>query len=201
MSTPHIPLPVALRLPPSYGHVQGYLERIDPDLRLRRSAERPAFYVLERRCRRRPAVNTGMRDTSDIHVQARDGYIHVATVHPNWLNKPWNIVRALQEEGTDLWAKGGATKVANEMEYEEAWLRETRRRRRHGLFRDIAGEGFDVLNRMNINGERSRISNAGTKAWQTLAPAPARRRTKTARAPRAFRALTGGRATPRRVAS
>jgi len=174
MSTPHVPLSSALRLPPTYAHVQGYLDAIDPDLRIRRSAERPQLYVLERRCRRRPAVNTGMRDVSDIHVAARDGYIHVATVHPNYLNKPWNIVRALHEEGVDLWAQGGAQRVSNELEYEEAWMKETRRRRRQGLFRDIAKEGYDVLNRLNIDGERSRIQNAGTKPWQTLQPLPVR---------------------------
>jgi hypothetical protein len=191
--TPHVPLPPELELPDTYAHVQGYLASVDPDLRIRRSAERPRLYVLERRCRRRPAVNTGMRDTSDIHVQARDGYIHVSTVHPNFLNKPWNIVRALKEEGTDLWAKGGAEKVANEMEYEEAWQIETRRRRRLGLFRDIAGEGYDILSRMNNDGERSRINNAGPA---TRPP------TKTTRRPRQRRIrFAGGRVKSRRRAA
>lgn len=202
MASPHVALSSALRLPPSYAHVQGYLDGVDPDLRLRRSAERPHLYVLERRCRRRPAVNTGMRDSSDIHVQARDGYIHVATVHPNWLNKPWNIVRALTEEGTDLWAKGGAGRVASEMEYEEAWLKETRRRRRLGLFRDIAADGFHVLNRLgNRDGtERTRISNAGTKPWQQLQPLPPRA-TKRTKRPLPFAGFgNGGRSRPRRHA-
>lgn len=166
MSSAHVPVSPALRLPTSYAHVAGYLARMDPDLRLRRSAERPDVYVLERRCRRRPVVNTGMRDRSDMHVQARDGYVHVATVHPNWLNKPWNIVRALQEEGVDLWARGGADAVSSELEYEEAWAKETRRRRRLGLFRDIAADAYSVLDRLG-NGDgtdRTRISNAGTTA-------------------------------------
>jgi len=157
----HIPVPAHLRLPAEFEDVPGYLALIDPDLRIRRSAEAMNLYVLERRCRRAPAVNTGMRDVSDMHIQARDGYIHVASVHPAWLRKPWNIVRALKQEGVDLWVEGGAQQVANEAEYEERWTKETRRRRRLGLYRDIAVDGFNTLNRLNIGGERSRINNPG----------------------------------------
>lgn len=163
MASPHIPVSEALHLPATYAHVEGYLQLHDPDLRLRRSVERPAYYVLERRCRKRPAVNTGMRIACDMHLQARDGYIHVSGVHPNWLTKPWNIVRELREAGVDTWGRD-LDAIENELQYEEAWAKETRRRRRMGLYRNIAGEGFDVLNRLNIGGERSRINNAGTVA-------------------------------------
>lgn len=166
MSSPHVPVPHELQLPAAYAHVPGYLTFVDPDLRLRRSVERPHLYVLERRCRRRPAVNTGMRDLSDMHVQARDGYIHVCTVHPWYLDRPWRIVQALKEQGSDLWAEGGAQRFADELAYEEAWARETRRRRRRQLFREIAREGFDVLDRLgNRDGtERVRISAPGVPA-------------------------------------
>jgi hypothetical protein len=157
----HVPVPVHLRLEPEFEHVHGYLRLVDPDLRIRKSAERPGVYVLERRCRRAPATNTGMRDLSDMHIQARDGYIHVATTLPIWLTKPWNMVRALKTEGADLWAEGGSQKYATECEYEEAWTKETRRRRRQGLYRAIAGEGYDLLSRLNLGGERSRINNVG----------------------------------------
>src|SRR4051812_27005030 len=159
--TPHAPVPRSLRLPPELEDVYGYLALIDPDLRIRKSIEREGCYVIERRCRRAPAVNTGMRILSDMHVQARDGYIHVASVHPNWLTKPWNMTRALKEEGADLWAQGGALKFCGEQEYEEAWAKETRRRRRKGLYRDIAMDNYDVMRRMNIEGSRMRISNPG----------------------------------------
>jgi hypothetical protein len=159
--TPHVPVPDHLALPAEFEDVPGYLALIDPDLRIRRSAEAENLFVLERRCRRAPAVNTGMRDVSDMHVQARDGYIHVASVHPNWLRKPWNIVRALREEGIDLWAEGGAAKVDDELLYEEQWAKETRRRRRRGLYRDIARDAHGPMQRLNIGGARSRISNAG----------------------------------------
>ena len=157
----HVAVSEHLRLPPQFEDVPGYLRLVDPDLRLRRSAERPYLYVLERRCRRAPATNTGMRDVSDMHIQARDGYIHVATVHPAWLLKPWNIVGALKSEGADLWAEGGAAKFCSEQEYEERWTKETRRRRRLGLYRDIAADAFGPMQRRNIGGSRLRISNPG----------------------------------------
>lgn len=160
----HVPLRPELMLPRCYWHVYDYLARTDGSLRIRRSVEWVGFYVLERRCRRQPATNTAMREASDAHVQARDGYIHVATVHPQWLERPWNITRALKEEGEDLWTKGGAAKVDDELRYEEQWQRETRKRRRLGLFRDIAAEGYDVLNRLGDGAGRTnrlRISNAG----------------------------------------
>lgn len=161
--TPHVPVPAHLRLPPHFEDVTGYLRLVDPDLRIRRSVEHPWLYVLERRCRRAPAVNTGMRDLSDMHVQARDGYIHVSTVREIWLTKPWNIVRALKTEGADLWAEGGSQQYANEQEYEEAWSKETRRRRRRRLYREIAADAYDVMRRMNIGGSRLRISNPGIR--------------------------------------
>lgn len=173
MST-HVPIPWHLRLPPQFEDVIGYLQLVDPDLRIRRSAEATNVFVIERRCRRAPAVNTGMRDTSDMHVQARDGYIHVASVHPNWLTKPWNMVAALKCEGADLWAEGGHAKFATEVEYEEAWTVETRKRRRFGLYRDIAGDGYDALNRLSKNGVRaSRINNVGVRPHSDFLPAPA----------------------------
>lgn len=157
--TPHVPLSPALKLPPEFQHVTGFLARFDADLRVRRSAERRELYVIERRCRRRPAVNTGMRDRSDMHVQARDGYIHLSTVHPSWLNAPWKIVRELVETGVDLWNRG-AIAVDNELLYEENWAKETRRRRRRQTFRDIGREAYVMATRRgNKDGtERSRLS-------------------------------------------
>jgi len=162
MSTPHVPVPAHLRLPPQFEEVFAYLRDVDPDLRIRKSAERTGVYILERRCRRAPAVNVGMRDLSDMHVQARDGYIHVASVHEAWLFHPWNIVRALQHEQADLWAAGGADRLSDELEYEERWAKETRRRRRQGLYRDIATDALPIVQRLNIGGSRLRFNNPGT---------------------------------------
>lgn len=159
MSAPHVPVSPRLRLEPRYRSVLDYLVQFDADLRLRKSAERPEFYVLERRIRNKPAANTGMRDLSDMHVQARDGYIHIATVHPTYLERPWRMVEKLKEAGADLWDEGGSGRVADECEYEEEWQRITRKRRRLQIFRDIARDGYDVLNR--IGGDRTRIAAPG----------------------------------------
>lgn len=162
-----------LALPRRYRHVNEYLRAHDPDLRIRASVERPGWFVLERRCRRRPAVNTAMRDLSDMHVQARDGFIHVAIVHPEWLNKPWNILRELRDGGVDLWARGGALKVDDELTYEETWQAETRRRRRRQDSYEHYREEFDVLSRLgNGDGtEISRFQNPGLSDPGRPAPA------------------------------
>ena len=161
MSTPHVPVPRHLALGARHRWVLDYLVQFDADLRLRKSAERPDLYVLERRLRNRPAANVGMRDQSDMHIQARDGYIHVATVHPSYLERPWRMVQQLKESGADLWDQGGAGRIADECEYEEEWQRITRKRRRLRLFRDIALEGYDILNHINSGGERSRLAAPG----------------------------------------
>lgn len=156
-----------LALPRRWRHVNDYLHGQDPDLRIRASVERPGLFILERRCRRRPAPNTALRDSSDMHVQARDGFIHISTVHPEWLNKPWNILRALRTEGVDLWAYNAPTAFADELDYEEQWARETRRRRRKEDGRAYYREQFDILGRLgNAEGrnERTRFSNPGLPA-------------------------------------
>jgi hypothetical protein len=160
-------VPKHLELPRAYRAVNDYLQAHDPDLRLRRSVERDGWFVLERRCRRQSSVNTAMAERTDIHVQARDGYVHVALTHPEFLNKPWNIVRKLRDEGADLWAEGGAAQFADDLEYEERLVKECRKRRRQEDGRDFYREQFDILGRMgNPEGrnERTRFSNPGLPA-------------------------------------
>lgn len=163
MASPHVPVARALRLPRAFAHVAGYLAIVDADLRIRRSVEKRGMYVIERRCRRRSAIHTGLRDGSDIHVQRRDGYIHVATVHPSYLLRPWNIVRELLTQGEDVWMRGGANRVEDELEYEEGWRRETNKRRRRERFRSAAREMWHLLNRHgNGDGtEVTRFNNPG----------------------------------------
>ncbi|MCC6989949.1 MAG: hypothetical protein IT181_13170 [Acidobacteria bacterium] len=163
MASPHVALPSELGLPPHLEDAQRFLERWDPLLRLRRSAETGRFYVLERRCRRQTINHLGSRTLSDAHVQARDGYIHVSLVHPQLALRPWVIVERLQTEGIDLFASSAA-QVSSDLEYEEAWMRETRRRRRLQLYRDVSSEAFDTLARLGegpgrVN--RTRFSNPG----------------------------------------
>jgi hypothetical protein len=160
MASPHVELPRALRLPPMFQTVPGYLALHDPDLRVRRSVERPGVYVIERRCRRAPAIHCGQRNGSDLHIQARDGYIHVASTNAAWLLRPWNIVRALRAAGADLWEKG-ADQTEDDLEYQEKWQKESARRRRRGLFRGLGRELYDALDRHgNADGsERMRLSS------------------------------------------
>lgn len=148
----HVPVRRDLVLPREHRRVFGYLAAFDRELRIRRSIERPTCYVLERRCRRRPAVNASMTLRSDMHLQARDGYIHVSLVHPQWLFRPWKIVEALQTEGADTWAAGGAAKVDDELRYEERWQAETRKRRRREKYREIAVDHYAHVQR--AHGER-----------------------------------------------
>lgn len=161
--TQHAPVSSSLQLPARFAFAHRYLQHFDRDLRLRRSAEAPACFVLERRKRRAPVTFRGLRNLTDQHIQARDGYDHVALVHPNWLPKPHLIVRALVTEGWDLWSEGGAVAVGDHIEDDESWERENRRRRRKQMFHALALEHFALLDRHgNPDGtERTRISNAG----------------------------------------
>lgn len=165
----HVPVARDLALPWRARHVEPLLQAADPALRLRRSVEQPRYFVLERQCQRAPAVNVAMNVRSDMHLQARDGYIHVGLVHPAFLDKPMHMLGLLREQGTDLWAmraagKSGAESFEAQEQYELQWTRETRRRRRSQLFREIALDHFDLLARRgDAEGgtRRTRISNAG----------------------------------------
>jgi hypothetical protein len=193
MASPHVPVARALALPWRDRHVEGYLARQDPDLRIRRSAEDPRYYVLERRCRRRPPVHAGRRDESDLHIQARDGYVHVARVHPSYLTRPWRLVRALREMGEDLWVQGAA-RFATEEDYQVAWARESARRRRREEFRALAREAYDLAQRHGDGVTRPRVSNAGVPIV-----APTRQQRRAAARASVGRVLTGiAGGTPRR---
>jgi hypothetical protein len=61
-----------------------------------------------------------MRTYTDMHVQARDGYIHVRSC-TGIPHHPWNIVRQLRDEGVRPVGGRGADKVVDEIEYEERW--------------------------------------------------------------------------------
>lgn len=168
MLSGHAPVSKVLQLPPRFAFAQRYLQTFDRDLRLRRSAEARGFYVLERRKRRAPVRYLGLRDLTDQHLQARDGYDHVALVHPNWLTKPHLMVRALVTEGWDIWAEGGAANVADQAEHDEEWAIDNRRRRRKQMYHAMALEHYALLDRIgNPDGsERIRINNAGLPASQ-----------------------------------
>ena len=158
----HVPVVPTLALPWRYRHVEAAWQATDPALRVRRSIEQPFYFVLERQCRRAPAINVAMRIRSDLHLQARDGYIHVGLMHPAFLDKPYHALGLLRTQGSDLWARRangmtGAESFEAEEAYEAAWQQESRKRRRSQLFREIALEHFDRMQRH----DGARISNAG----------------------------------------
>jgi hypothetical protein len=73
VSSPHVPVPSHLRVDPEFENAVAFLRLIDPDLRLRKSAEAFNLYILERRCRRAPATNTPKGDHTHKHKKARAG--------------------------------------------------------------------------------------------------------------------------------
>lgn len=162
----HVPVDPALRLEPGFRYVEDYLRVADPQLRLRKSSDRPGFYVLERRCRRSKPIHT-TRQMTDRYIQARDGYVHVSTVHRRYLDYPLQIVAALQEDGGDLHRAGGYQRFDDELRRADEEARTRRRQKRHEMFRDIAAESFDIQDRIGGVGgtERMRISNPGA-VWR-----------------------------------
>lgn len=169
---PHVIPPTRLLLPESYRHVEGILRNYDPALRLRRSIDTPSLYVLERRTSRSRPVHTARRDGSDLHLQASEGYIHVSLVHPTFLAHPENILRELK--ANDSWAQGGAQKVADQMEYDDWWRHEDRRRKRREWFRDLAKDAFPILDRLGARDgtERVRFNSPGVPSPASPDPAP-----------------------------
>lgn len=158
----HVRVDPALALPGCFRYVNDYLWGVDPQLRLRRSVDNPQVYVLERQVQRSRPIQTSQRMT-DRAIQARDGYIHVTTVHPLYLEHPARIVAALRSDHNDLWAEGGAKRWCDEAEAEEAAAKQRRRAARKDNFRAIAAEGFDILDRTGGVGgtERTRMNNPG----------------------------------------
>jgi hypothetical protein len=158
----HVPVDPAYRLEPGFRYVEDYIRVADPLLRLRKSSDRPGFYVLERRCRRSKPVHTSRRMT-DRHIQARDGYVHVSTVHRRYLDAPLKIVAALHEDGADLHRVGGAARFDDALRRQDADARAQRKEKRRQHFADIAAEAFDIQDRVGGVGgtERTRINNPG----------------------------------------
>lgn len=170
----HVAVEPTYALPTHLRFVEDYLRLRDPWLRLRRSASTPGFFVLERRCRRTRPAHTSRRVMTDTQVQARDGYAHVSTVHPWFLDRPRRIVEKLMEEGHDL-HEVPARDLAKQLDEEDRYARITRHQRRLDNFRAKAAESFDVLDRTGntVGAERYRISNVGLPAPTSAGETPA----------------------------
>lgn len=163
MSSPHVPVDPALALDAGFRYVEDYLRVVDPELRLRKSINEPGFFVLERRCSRSRPVQVTRGALNDGQVAARDGYVHVTTVHRVYLDAPQLIVTALKEDGFDLYAEGGAAGAFQKFLTAKAEAKAVRRLKRDQDRRAFFREAFDLLNRTGGEGgtERTRISAAG----------------------------------------
>lgn len=165
----HVPVDRALQVEPGFRYVDDYLHAADPELRLRKSVDHPGFYVLERRCRRTRPIQTTRRDLTDRHIQARDGYVHVSTVHRRYLDYPLQIVAALHEDGVDLHRAGGYARVDADLRRQDDEARQRRREKRRAHFEDIAADAFRIQDRVGGEGgtERVRLNNAGIRPWSS----------------------------------
>lgn len=165
----HVVVEPGLALDPSVRYVEDILRVSDPQLRLRRSIDTPGHFVLERRVRRSKVMATSRR-LSDRGIQARDGYIHITTVHPWWLQHPDRIVARLHEDGEDLHRVGFDT-VDRQLRQADADARAQRRARRYDHFAHIAAEGYDLRQRVGHEGVgKYRINNVGTRPLHHTRP-------------------------------
>jgi hypothetical protein len=169
----HVPVEPSLRLDPGFAYVEDYLRVADPLLRLRKSASSPGFFILERRCQRSKPVHTSRRDLNDGQVSARDGYMHVATVHRYFLDRPARIIESLHEQGADLHKPGGYRKLDRDLRQADEDARTERRMKRRQMFEDIAADSHDAQARLGtLDGFRTRINNAGTSPHSSTGESP-----------------------------
>jgi hypothetical protein len=170
----HVAVEATYALPSHRRYVEDYLRAVDPALRFRRSATKQGFYVLERRCRRSKPAHTSARTMTDAQIQARDGYVHVATVHPWFLDRPQRIIDKLHEDGADM-HKVSAKSLQQELIDDEQDAKNARRRKRLDDFRSRSAATFDVLDRLgNKQGfERTRMNNVGLPAPTSAGESPA----------------------------
>lgn len=168
----HVPIEPALRLDAGFAYVEDYLRVADPLLRLRKSASQPGFFVLERQCKRGRPIHTTRRDLSDGQIAARDGYMHVSTVHRYYLDRPARIVALLHEQGADLHQPGGYVKVDNDLRRADSDARAYRRQKRREKFTEIAADAFDIQARLGLNGGKTRMNNAGTHPHSSTGESP-----------------------------
>lgn len=98
------------------------LRAFDPDLRLRWSI-RTHSWALERQVRRGLHPGTTKGDPfSDDYIRARDGYILVGTIPFGGLHR--YVFQRLRD--SDLWARGGWQRVADEMDQADEMTEQAR---------------------------------------------------------------------------
>jgi hypothetical protein len=142
----------------------------DPALRLRRSVDHAGFFVLERLTTNTKPVDTSASGLTDVKMATRDGYLHVAHVHPFFVHHPDKLLERLLENDNDLWRQGtghigsAADRYVRELATEQDEAKAHRKRHRRQESEGFYAESFDVLDRLgdrHSHAERTRINNAG----------------------------------------
>lgn len=168
----HVKPPAEWALPDQFAKTERVLQAYDPALRLRRSIDHAGYFVLERLTANTKPVDTSARGLTDLKMATRDGYLHVAHVHPFFVHHPDKFLERLLSNDNDLWKQGtghigsAADRYIGELRTEQDDARANRRRHRRQEWEAFYAEGYDTLDRLgdkHSHAERTRINNAGAE--------------------------------------
>jgi hypothetical protein len=168
----HVKPPAEWALPDEFAASERVLRAYDPALRLRRSVDHAGFFVLERLTTHTKPVDTSAAGLTDLKMATRDGYLHVAHVHPFFVHHPDKLLERLLSNDNDLWTQGtghigsAADRYIRELATEQDDARVNRRRHRRQESEGFYAESFDVLDRLgdrHSHAERTRLNNAGAE--------------------------------------
>jgi hypothetical protein len=168
----HVKPPAEWALPDQFAATEKVLRAYDSALRLRRSIDHAGFFVLERLTMNTKPVDTSIAGLTDLKMTTRDGYLHVATVHPFFVHHPDQMLERLLANGNDMWKSGtghvgsAADRYIRDLATEQDNAKAARKEKRISEFGDYYAESFDVLDRLGdrtSHAERTRINNAGTE--------------------------------------
>jgi hypothetical protein len=166
----HVKPPAEWALPDQFVKTERVLQAYDAALRLRRSIDHAGYFVLERLTINTKPVDTSAAGLTDLKMSTRDGYQHVAHVHPFFVHHPDKLLDRLLDNDNDLWKLGtghvgsAADRYVSELRTEQDDARANRRRHRRQEWEGFYAEGFDTLDRIGdtkSHAERTRINNAG----------------------------------------
>lgn len=117
------------------------LKKFDPYLRVRRSVIDPAYYLIERKCRResaclrKPAERRGI----DAWIRDKDGYIEVTRVAHEMLNQ--QVFLALRE--WDMWTFKHGGLYVDRLEEQERQEEAKRNKEEQDLLSVMGEEAYD----------------------------------------------------------
>jgi len=117
------------------------MKKFDPLLRVRRSQVNPAFYLIERKCRREsPCLRKPLdRRGIDAWVRDRDGYIEVTKVAHDMLNQ--HVFLALRQ--WDMWTYKHGGLYVDALEAREREEEAKRDKQDSDLLHTLGEEAYD----------------------------------------------------------